>query len=282
MQKLHPRKLIKLVRFAVFTGLMWSTCNSLLHAQVTRSFTEPFQIREVAASEAGAIAIAFVEQGQAVEAGQALAELQCDDLKQKKTLYELRADSKHAINSAQAIMQIHKRKKETLEPMLKSGHANQAEVEKAKMDFAAAEAEWQAAKQASEENRIEVKLIQAEIEKRTVRSPISGVVTEVHCKAGEFLSSAEPKFATVAELKRLRVRFYLLASEVAELRNGQEVHVAVGESQEAVSAQVDFVSPITDPDSGTTRVEVVFENSSLRHRSGSPCTWLGQTGRLNK
>lgn len=249
-------------------------------AQVVHSFTEPYEQREVAASEPGAVSKTFVKEGQRVKAGDILAELANGDLRQKLRLAKLRASSEHKVNSAKAMVQVRLRQRDTLVPMLDSGHANQAEVEKAILDYAIVYSELQSAKLALEEHRIEYALIQAEIDRRTIKSPINGFVTEIHRRSGEYIAAAEPKFATIAQLDRLKVRFYLLAETAQELRAGQQVSLLLETGDRAnkqdIAGQVDFVSPITNPDSGTTRVDVVIENEDLKIRSGTPCLWNGR------
>ncbi|MEM7558592.1 MAG: biotin/lipoyl-binding protein, partial [Planctomycetota bacterium] len=180
-----------------------------LRAQVLQSFAEPVELREVAAAEPGVVSKTFVQEGQSIEVGQLLAELQCEELRQKKRLAELRAESDFAIQAADALVRIREKKLAALRPMLESGHANQSEVEQAELEFDAAFSERGAARLAREEQKIQVRLIEAEIERRLIRSPIRGIVTEVHRQAGEFIAGAEPKFATIADLTKLRARFYL-------------------------------------------------------------------------
>lgn len=245
-----------------------------LHAQVMESFTEPVELREVAAAEPGVVSKTFVREGQSIEVGQVLAELQCEELRQKKSLAVLRAESEYAIQAADALVRLREKKLAALRPMLELGHANQSEVEQAELAFDAAFSEREAAKLAREEQRIQVQLIEAEIERRLIRSPIRGVVTEVHRQAGEFIAGAEPKFATIADLTQLRARFYLNANEATQLKAGQKVTVSVGIAQKIVTGTISFVSPVTDADSSTTRVEVLLDNSQSELRSGSPCRWI--------
>lgn len=265
---------------AVLTNAIGLLPAATLQGQIRESFTEPVEVRDVAASEPGAVATAHVAEGNRVEAGQVLAELQSNDLRQKLRLAELQASSTYAVDSAEALVKIRKRQRDTLVPMLESGHANQAEVEKAILDYEAAFAELQASKQTLEENRIQVDLIRAEIDRRTIRSPISGFVTEIHHRSGEFISAGDPKFATVANIDQLRARFYLLTPTIELLTVGQEVELLYGHEGVSVRGRVDFISPVTDPDSGTTRVDVLIDNADHALRSGSSCRWFDDSATM--
>ena len=242
--------------------------------QVTESFTEPFALRQVAASEPGAVSKVFVEEGQRVGQGQALAEQQASELRQKLKLAQLRARAEHEVNSAQAKLEVKGRQRDALVPMLEQGHANPAEVEQANLEYEIAFADLQAAELKAEESVIQCALIEAEIEKRTIRSPIDGFVTEIFTRDGEYISASQPAFASVAQLDQLRVRFYLLVEEAEHLREGQQVSLLLHQGKpRSCVGKVHFISPITDPDSGTTRVEVVIANPELKIRSGIPCSW---------
>lgn len=256
-------------------------CAQTLRAQVTQSFTEPYAQREVAASEPGAVGSTNVREGDLVAVGDVLGELQNGHLRQRLRLAELRASSEHAVRSARAMVQIRQKQRDTLLPMLDSGHANQAEVERAILDYTVAFSELEAAEQTHQENGIEVDLIKAEIDRRTMRSPIDGFVTDIHRQRGEYIAAADPKFATIAQLDRLKVRFYLLAETTTRLQQGQQVPLLLGNQRDRIQGTIEFISPVTDPDSGTTRVDVVIENADFRIRSGTVCRWMRSSHSAN-
>ncbi len=248
-------------------------------AQVTHSFTEPVRQSEVAAAEPGIVARLLVREGEAVSAGQPLAELDYQVLQRTLEIAQLRADSDAKVRSAQATLEIRQRKFENLQPLLDVGHANPSEVEQARAEYDAALAEYELARLEADENRLDVARIQAQINHRIIFSPIDGLVTEIHRQPGEYISSTEPEFATVVEISQLRVRFYLLAETAARLQRGQRVSLLLGRQQsQQVAGQVAYVSPVTDPDSGTVRVDVLIDNADNRLRSGTPCQWPGFPG----
>lgn len=261
------------------TGLLllsFSVNDSL--GQVTHSFTEPIEQREVAATQADVVGRLLVKEGSAVKTGDIIAELDNNVLKQGLKIAELRANSNSEIQAAEAAFNVKRRKFEKLRPMLDQGHANPAEVETAQAEFQESGATLQLAKEKKQEYKLEVERIRAEIERRVIRSPINGVITEIHCFPGEFIASNERQLATVVRLDQLNARFYLLSQTTSRLSEGQSVKVLLGDSQKPVDAKVSFVSPVTDPDSGTSRVDVVIENKNKKLRSGTVCIWDGIKG----
>lgn len=264
-----PRKLLLLS----FTLLAVLSCSVHCKAQVTHSFTEPVDRRQLAAAQPDIVGNVFIREGEKVKANQMLAELDNRVLKQALKIAELRAKSDSQINSAQATHSITRQKYEKLRPMLQNGHANPAEVEKARAEYETAAAELQLAKEKKQEYKFEESRIRAEIETRVIRSPFDGVVTEIHFRPGEFIASNERQLVTVVRLDQLRARFYLLAETVGNLRQGQQVQLAMGTKKTPVTGTIEFVSPITDADSGTSRVDVLIDNKKQKWRSGSVCVW---------
>ena len=244
--------------------------------RVTVSFTEPIQKSLVAAGQTGIISKLLVDEGSSVAAGDIIAELDHDELSQSLRIAELRASNDAKVKSALSTLRIRKQRRDAIEPMLQKGHANPAEVEEAIMDYEIAVAELEIAKQELAEAKLSVDRISAQIKARTVSAPFDGVVTELHYRLGESISTSKPQVATLVQLDRLIAKFYLTETDVLTLSEGNHVaiEIRVGSSWVRPTAKVKFVSPVTDPDSGTARVDVVIENDDQRFRSGSVCRWI--------
>jgi RND family efflux transporter MFP subunit len=270
---MHMTKIVPLIALA----LLSTTCR----AQVIDSFTEPIDQSNVAAAESGVIDSITVTEGQTVSRGDTLAMLDHDALRQSLRIAELRAKSTSEIKTAEATLRIRKTRRDTLEPLLAKGHANPAEVEEAIVEHEVATSDLAIAREKHAENQLEVDRIKAQIKARTIASPIDGVVSELHYRLGEFVSTSKPQFATVVQLDRLLVRFYLLESTVTQLSKDQRVSLMlrVGDRQQQIAGTIRFVSPVTSADSGTARVDVVIDNAAGEYRSGSHCRWIGAPAR---
>ena len=262
----------RLIALAAIVAAFTATTVS---AQVTESFTEPIQASRVAASEQGVIAAIAVKEGQAVTAGELLGHLDNDALQQSLRIAKLRADSKSEIRKAQSTLRVRQKRRDTLQPMLRSGHANPSEVEESVVEYEVALSDAELAQEKNAEYVLEVDRIKAQIRAREIRSPMDGIVSELHYELGEFMSSNKPQFATVVRIDQLLVRFYLLESDVLALRQNQKVplKLRVGTEYRTVMGKIRFISPVTNPDSGTARIDVVIDNQDGRYRSGSPCHW---------
>jgi len=162
---------------------------------------------------------------------------------------------------------------EAVQSLVSGGHTSRFEVEQKQAEYHTIYAEYHAAQDELKLNKLEVDRIQAQLEERVIKSPINGIVTEIHKQLGENLSSNEPQYATVVRVDELKVRFYLDASTLQDLRVGQQVNVLVGRDQDPNRATVTYVSPIIDPDSGLGRIDIKIDNRKMALKSGVICFW---------
>ena len=239
--------------------------------QLTRSFTEPWEQIEVAAGESGILAKVNVKEGDSITKDQVLAELDTRVLQQSRRLAKRRTESTARRDAAEADVKLKQMMFDNLTPLLRDGHANVTEVELAKLELAQAVSSLRLAEDDAAESLIDLDRIDAQIQSRQIRSPIDGVVVEVYRHPGEYLPGADPRFARLARLDKLRCRFFVKTSVAESLREGDFVDVELGHQNQRVDAIVDFVSPITNADSGTVRVDVLIDNSERQHRSGVVC-----------
>ncbi len=252
---------------------LWA--QSLQPQLVTRSFTEPIQTSVVAATDTGVVHSMMVREGELVEAGQYLARLNHKVLLETKRIAVARSNSTARRDAARSQVKLLQVQMETLKTLVEGGHANHYEFDQRAGELESAVAEMRAAEDELHLAKLEVERIDAQLLQRLIRSPIDGFVAKIHKQPGEHVSSNEPQFATVVQIAKLKVRFYLTEEMLDEVRMGQVVNVLVGRKRNRHSATVTFVSPIIDSDSGTGRVEVTIENADLKIRSGVVCHWDG-------
>ncbi|MDH3283074.1 MAG: efflux RND transporter periplasmic adaptor subunit, partial [Gammaproteobacteria bacterium] len=142
------------------------------------------------------------------------------------------------------------------------------EVHKAKADMEIAQGNLQTAEENKNIAGLEYQRILAQIEQRTLRSPVDGVVIEVHKQAGELITSSESELLTIARLDKLRVVTYLPESAAAGLQEGGQTQILLPAGNLHVGAQVEHISPIVDAKSGTVKVTLLLDNAANRLRSG--------------
>ncbi len=238
--------------------------------------TEPFRRVDIAAAESGLIMGIEVQDGAVVKQGQILARL--DDLVLQATLAVAKAQKEATgqLRVAEAELRLRTSRWQKLEDLLSKGHATPQEVALARSDMEVAQARVQQASEALRVKELEYARTQAQIERRLIRSPIDGVVTEVYREPWEFVSYTDPVVATIVQLDPLLAVFTVYPHQVKGLKSGDPVNVTLASSQTTARGQVTYMSPVLDAESGTMRIKVRISNGHGRYRAGDKCTL--QTG----
>jgi RND family efflux transporter MFP subunit len=234
-------------------------------------FTEPYRKIEVSAAETGTVAKILVQEGDKAAKGQTLATLDNDVLDVTREIAEANVQAKGKMDSAAAERDLRKMRLERLQSLRAQGNASQEEIDRARTDLAVAEANLLAVREQRRLDELERKKIEAMIERRTLRSPIDGIVSKIYKDEKEFVSPNSAAVLTVVQLDPLRVTFSLPTAAAASLTVGQSVALELPENGARVSGKVEFVAPITEAESGTVRVKVLFPNSGGAHRCGVRC-----------
>jgi len=249
-----------------------------LLAPVTRSaaielegYTEPYQTIEVAADASGVIDEILIRESEQVDAGQPLARLNSDIHRSLLAIAEQNMLAQGELDAAQADLELKQLRLDKLIPLRREGHARQEEVDRARSEVAVAEANVRSAREANLTRKLEYKKIETQITRRTIRAPISGVVTVVHKDQGEFVSPASPDVLTLVRLDPLLANFTMMSPEAATLEEGQPVEVRFLANDLTANGVIDFIAPVTDAESGTVNVKVHVDNRDGQFRSGERC-----------
>lgn len=252
------------------------TCSTLLvadsRAEIVEGFAEPF--REVivsAASEPERVTSVKVDEGATVREGQLLATLDTSVLRASLEIAKKRASMRGRILAAEAEYRIRNRRITKLRQLRTQGHATQAELDRAELDLATAKASLTLTREERLLSELEVTRIQAEIDRRTIRSPIDGVVSEVHREVGEVTQISDPRLVTLVQLQPLKVKLSMTVAQAADLQVGDVVPMEISEADERTNARIDAIAPVLDATSGTVKVTCVFDNSKSKFRSGMRC-----------
>lgn len=239
-------------------------------------FTEPYQTIDVAAAENGIVQQVRVELGQTLKKGEVLGTLDDDLLKATLEIAQLKANSTAAIDAAKAELEIKEQRLNALAEIHRTSGGSREEFSRARADAELARAKLKSAQETLAADRLEVKRIETQLQRRTIRSPIDGVITEIHREPGEFLSITDPKLFTVVRLDRLRAKFYVQAEVAHRFSKGHRVKLLGSADEKPLTGDVEFVSPITHAESGLVRVDVILDNRDGRLRSGQRLTLNGE------
>lgn len=248
----------------------------ILPGELVQGFTAPIRLASVAAAEQGVIHEIAVSQGQTVKKGDVLAILDHTVLAMSLELAKERCTNTAKRNAAIIELKLRQKRCDNLQT-LGQGLTTPEELDRATADRDLAQSHVIAAEKDIRLDELERRKIEAELNRRTIRSPIDGVVIRVHRELGEFVSPSDPVVVTVADLSGIRIVLHPPARVTEDLKSGDVVLIRLKKSNEVVSTRVDFVSPLTDADSGSVRLELTSDNPGGRIQSGIRCELSGST-----
>lgn len=211
---------------------------------------DPLRVVRMFAPVSGRVSSIILRPGDPVGKGEVVAKVQSPDIAAAQTdLQRFRAESERATR-AEA------RAKDLLEHQVLS----QREFEDAH-----AAAEGAKADEARARSRLRLLTHEEQVsgDEISLRSPISGVVTDVQSSAGEFTKSLDNSnpLITVADLSHVLVVGDVLESELAKIHQGMHVEVKLPSIPGVTySAVADSVSQIMDPTTHTAKVRVALGN----------------------
>lgn len=242
-------------------------------------FLEPYKTIDVAASESGIIDSLEVLEGQKVKKGDALATLDHDVHEVALEIARRSAQARGQLNGAMAELKLATVRLKKLETLRQKDHATPEEVSRAELDVATAEARVLIAQETSEIRAAEHDRYRIQLERRTVRSPIDGVVTVVHRDQGEFVSPNEPIVVSVVQLDPLVASFSVPIATARELVPQQKIRLMLTTVNSSADGFVEFVSPVTNPQTGTVTIKVRVPNPDGKLRAGEKCLFGGASSK---
>ncbi len=231
---------------------------------------EPYEVVEIGSPVTGVIQTLRVERGDTVEAGQILAELESGVEKAAVALARVRAKMDGEVQSREVRFGLGDRRHERADELFERNALSLDEREQLETDRELARLEL---KQARENKRVaELELHQAveALDRRTIRSPISGVVVERLMSPGEVVD--EETILTIAQIDPLRVEVILPSGMFGTVARGTEAVVSPELQGEQVQlASVTIVDRVLDAASGTFGVRLELPNPDYATPGGLHC-----------
>lgn len=255
---------------AVLLGVLQPMSTTARAGSALEAFTEPFRTVNVAAPESGIVTEVVAREGAQVEVGDPLVRLDVDLHEALLSIARAGMEETGRIEAAQAEVALRWQRVETLRELREAGHARQEELDRAVADLHIAEGQLKSAQEARQLKVLEHQKILVQIQRRTIRSPIAGVVTEVFKEPGEFTAANDPTLLTVVQLDPLIATFAASQNVAGRLHPGKQVDLELAGGT-LLTGEVDFVSPVIDAKSGTVEVRVRIPNPDGRLQGGMRC-----------
>ncbi len=263
---IHHAAVFLILTFSVVTG-------SAIGGELAEfeGLIEPYETVNVGTPVEGVIAQVHVKRSGFVKKGDPLVNLESSVesavVQRSQALVEVKGEIKLQKERLAFARRMHKRVEELF---------NSEAISAEKKDEAATEVALSLARLLkAEENRTLAKLdlerAQAMLDRRTIKSPISGIVVERFVSPGEFVDN-QP-LLRLAQMDPLRVEVVLPVEMFRNIRPGMKADI-IPETEAEIdySATVTIVDRVIDPASGTFGVRLELPNPDYRLPGGLKCT----------
>jgi len=269
---------LRFVAFLCFLALLQFAPAPALRAQslALRGISEPFRDATLSATVAGTLAVIHKKEGEPVAAGEVILELE-------HGLESLEVERRRLIAESQVELEAARRRAGQLQQELESTRrlydstrsVSREQLQQKELEACLAEAELARLSIAEQREALELRIAEAQLELRSIRSPFDGVIAEVLPEIGEACYPQQP-LARVVDTSRCRLVVHLEAVAAQQLAAGRQAQVRFEAARppNLLRGVVEMVSPVVDPSSGLVQVKVLFDNPEGRVRPGLSGTLL--------
>lgn len=208
----------------------------------------------VRAKSTGTLLNLSVSEGSRVKAGQALGQLDLEELRYRV------AERSASVESARAQLDQAERQFKANE-----GLAEQKFIASTALDTSRASLETARAQVATAKAQLDT--MQVTLRQAALVAPISGVVSKRHALPGEKLSP-EQQILSIVDLSRLELAGLVGTHEVSRLKPGMPVQIRVEGSDRNVEARISRIAPAAEPGTRSIGVTLELANPKEEFRAG--------------
>jgi membrane fusion protein (multidrug efflux system) len=227
---------------------------------------------ELQSSEEGILDRVLVGRGQRVKAGEMVARLDSEQEALTAERARLRAEAETGIDAAKAQNEFRRKEAERLEDLRRTNAIPERDYVTAVVESRLAEIAVETAVMEHDIAKLEYEQARSRLERRSIRSPVDGVVVDVTMFPGEYVHE-QATVMTIAEIDPLYVEVFIPVSEYRTVQPGMPANVSpelpIGGNFDAKVAVVDNVF---DAASRTFRVRLVLPNTDYALPAGLRCT----------
>jgi len=259
------------------TGLLTCSLSATLSAanpmtdEALDCLIEPWVTSEVGSPVQGIVSELLVDRGQKVTKGQALATLESGVEHAEVELAEARALMNSEISAREADLKLAKLDIGRFKDLHSRKVVSSQQIDEATARFRIASAALTQAKENNMLLQLEFQRMKRQFDRRTLRSPVDGVVVSQLTFAGEFIH--DNPAMKIAQLDPLRVEVVLPARLFGTIKVGDKASLfpELNASGEPLTSTVDVVDPLLDTRSGTFGVRLKIANVDYQIPAGQRC-----------
>lgn len=201
--------------------------------------TQPDRMATLRAEIGAQITEILVEEGEPVQQGQTLFQLDKNDLPQQ-------------VQSAKALVEQRRLQLKGAESLKKQGLQSEVTIAEAKANLAAAKSQLAS--------------LQISLENTIIKAPFDGVLDTHSVEVGDYVGVGDP-IATMVDLDPLVILADVTENDVALLQKGKSATARLV-SGEKVTGEIRYIASVSNQGTNTFRVEVAVPNPEAKHLAG--------------
>ncbi len=264
---IRARKIIQILGLTVtlFCTPLMATENAILDCLV-----KPEMYVELSSSVDAILEQMLVDTGDQIKKGQPLVKLERSVEIARVHLARMRANSNSEIDNRRVQLQYAKRNYKRIKDLYARKSVSLYEKDKTETEVALAEIELERATENKKVAQLNLELALAELERRTIRSPIDGIIVDRYSMVGE--SVVDRTIMKLAQVDPLRVELIAPTEYFGLIKKGMEVDIFPERpANQSFKATVTVVDQLIDPASGSFTVRMALPNSGDQLVSGVNC-----------
>jgi RND family efflux transporter MFP subunit len=241
-------------------------------SETDNCFIGPSATVKLAAPLAGLVQKVFVDRGDAVRAGQVVAELDADVERASVEVARARTENAHELAAAQSRLAYLERKTDRITRLEEAEAVSEASRDETDTELKLARQEVREAWFNRHVARLEMRRAQALLDQRMIRSPVDGVVLERALSPGEYLND-QAHVMTIIQIRPLHAEVVLPRESFGSLELGEQAEIhPEAPFGSALIAKITVVDPFIDAASGTFGVRLTLDNPDGKIPAGLRCT----------
>ncbi|QQA41434.1 efflux RND transporter periplasmic adaptor subunit [Pelagovum pacificum] len=232
---------------------------------------EPAQTVEIASPESGLVEEVPVRRGDVVAAGDVLARLESRVEETTISLLEERAVSDAEIVAQQARLNLTESQRARAQTLVERNIGAANDLEEAEASVEVALGDLSLAQMRKRIAELELERARETLERRTIHSPIDGIVVETNLSAGEYADPNSPVLQ-LAQIDPLHVQVFLPVSVFGEVEVGAEATIVTPPPLEGSHVgTISVIDRVFDAASGTFGLQIDLANPNHEIPAGLRC-----------
>ena len=233
---------------------------------------EPFMVLEVGSAVEGLVETVNMTRGADVKKGDVLAILESSVEREMVELSEAQARSTIGVELAEGRLGLAEKDVERARQLVQRNVGTQSDLDLAEANYKQAQLELLQAREAAELNAYDRDRTRALLDRRTIHSPIDGILLRRLIGPGEYVYS-QAQIAQIAQIDPLYVDVFLPSMMYDSIAMGQIATVRPAAPIEgAYQAEVTAIDKVFDAASDTFGVRLTMPNEGNRLPAGVDCT----------